>query len=79
MSLPKLYLETTIPSYLTAAHQVVTKDWWNGHWHEFDLYTSDLVFDEAGEGDAAFVALRLAALAGISRHAQNHYHSNGTP
>ena len=75
MSLPKLYLETTIPSYLTArrsrdlrlaAHQEVTEEWWSDHRHEYDLSVSDLVLDEAGEGDAAFVALRLAALAGIS-------------
>ena len=79
MSLPKLYLETTIPSYLTArrsrdlrlaAHQEVTEEWWSDHWHEYDLSISDLVLDEAGEGDAAFVALRLAAPAGIPRHAQ---------
>ena len=40
MSLPKIYLETTIPSYLTArrsrdlrlaAHQEVTEEWWNDH------------------------------------------------
>ena len=72
MSLPTLYLETTIPSYLTArrsralrlaAHQEVTEEWWSDHWREYDLSVSDLVLDEAGEGDAAFVALRLAALA----------------
>ena len=74
MSLPKLYLETTIPSYLTArrsrdlrlaAHQEVTEEWWSDHRREYDPYISDLVLDEAGEGDAAFVGLRLAALAGI--------------
>ena len=79
MSLPKLYLETTIPSYLTArrsralrlaAHQEVTEEWWSDHRHEYELYISDLVLDEAGGGEAAFVASRLAALAGISKHAQ---------
>ena len=74
MSLPKLYLETTIPSYLTArrsrdlrlaAHQEVTDEWWNDHRNEYDLYISDLVLDEAGEGEGAFAALRHAALAGI--------------
>ena len=74
MSLPKLYLETTIPSYLTArrsrdlrlaAHQEVTEEWWRDHRREYDLYISDLVLDEAGEGDAEFAASRLATLAGI--------------
>ena len=74
MSLPKLYLETTIPSYLTArqsrdlrlaAHQEATQEWWDDHRHEYDLYISDLVLDEAGDGDAEFATSRLAKLAGI--------------
>jgi hypothetical protein len=74
MSLPKLYLETTIPSYLTvrrsrdlrlAAHQEVTEEWWSDHRHEYDLYISDLVLDEAGDGDAEFASSRIASLAGI--------------
>lgn len=74
MSLPKLYVETTIPSYLTArrsgglrmaAHQAATEEWWSDHRHEYELYISDLVLDEAGEGDAALAESRLAALAGI--------------
>ena len=74
MSLARLYLETTIPSYLTArrsrdlrlaAHQEVTEEWWSDHRGEYDLYISDLVLDEAGEGDAESAASRLATLAGI--------------
>ena len=74
MSLPKLYLETTIPSYLTArrsrdlrqaAHQEVTEEWWADHRREYDLYISDLVLDEVGEGDPGFDSLRITALAGI--------------
>lgn len=74
MSLPRLYIETTIPSYLTArrsrdlrlaAHQEVTEEWWSDHRHEYDLYISDLVLDEAGDGDAEFASARVASLAGI--------------
>ena len=74
MSLPKLYLETTIPSYLTArrsrdlrlaAHQETTEEWWTDHRHEYVLYISDLVLDEAGDGDAGLASSRIAALAGI--------------
>ena len=74
MSLPKLYVETTIPSYLTArrsrdlrlaAHQEMTEEWWSDHRREYELYISDFVLDEAGDGDAEFAASRLAALAGI--------------
>ena len=71
---PKVYLETTIPSYLTsrpsrdllvAAHQQLTSDWWNDHRHRFSLFVSARVLREAGSGDAIAAARRLAELAGI--------------
>ena len=74
MSLPKLYIETTIPSYLTArrsrdlrltAHQEVTEEWWSDHRHEYDLYTSAFVREEAAEGYPALAAARLTLLDGI--------------
>ena len=43
----------------------MTEEWWNDHRGDYALYISDFVLDEAGEGDAAFVASRLASLAGI--------------
>jgi hypothetical protein len=57
---PKLYLETTIPSYLVgwpsrdllvAAHQQITRDWWESRRTEFDLYASELVLSEVRAGD----------------------------
>ena len=57
---PKVYLETTIPSYLTArpsrdlvtaAHQQITREWWDTRRHAFDLFVSQMVLDEAGAGD----------------------------
>ena len=75
MNLPKLYLETTIPSYLTArrsrdlrlaAHQEVTEEWWTDHRHEYELYTSGFVREEAAEGNPSLAAARLALLDGIA-------------
>lgn len=74
MSLPKLYIETTIPSYLTArrswdlrlaAHQKVTEQWWSDHRRKYDLYTSAFVREEAAEGNLTMAAARLALLDGI--------------
>jgi hypothetical protein len=67
---PSVYLETTIPSYLTsrdlvhAARQQITGEWWN-HRVEFDLYSSRLVVQECQACDAEAAADRLAAIAEI--------------
>ena len=70
---PTVYVETTIPSYLTAwhsrdlvraAHQQNTGEWWARR-EGFDLYCSRLVVQECQAGDAQASADRLAALAGI--------------
>lgn len=69
-----VYIETTIVSYLvarpsrdlvTAAHQQITRDWWDGRKDAFDLYASKFVLDEAGAGDRALALRRLALLEGI--------------
>lgn len=71
---PRLYLETTIPSYLVArrsrdvrllADQQATSEWWKLRRHDYDLFISETVLLEASQGDAAFAAARLAALRGI--------------
>ena len=76
MSLPKLYIETTIPSYLTArrsrdlrlaADQETTEEWWETQRHEYELFISETVLDEAGIGDVAFAARRLSMLVGLPR------------
>jgi len=57
---PKLYLETTISSYLTAresrdiiqlARQQITAEWWNNRLNDFDVFISQIVIDEASSGD----------------------------
>jgi hypothetical protein len=69
----KVYLETTIVSYLaawpsrdlvTAAHQQITHDWWDRR-NRFDLFVSELVLQEAGNGDATAASRRLELLEGI--------------
>ena len=71
---PRVYLETTIISYLTAspirdliqaAHQQVTRDWWNRR-DRFDLFVSEAVLEEASRGDAEAAKRRSDALSGIS-------------
>ncbi len=71
---PTVYLETTIPSYLTArpsrdlvlaAHQQLTHDWWELQREDFSLITSQLVLDEAAAGDPAFARRRLELLEGV--------------
>lgn len=68
---PRLYLETTIPSYLTAwpsrdlivaAHQQLTKEWWRTRRDAFENCISQFVLDEAGAGDADAARERLEVL-----------------
>lgn len=71
-----MYLETTIVSYLTArpsrtiigaAHQQITRDWWQKRRHEFELVVSEIVVGEAEGGNPEAAARRLAALEGLPR------------
>lgn len=69
-----VYVETSVLSYLTArassdllgaARQKATVDWWDTQRGRFDLYTSDLVVEEAARGDPEAAMHRLAALSAI--------------
>ena len=71
---PRLYLETTIPSYLvskpsrdlvTAAHQQLTHQWWEARLADFEVYISQFVLDEAGAGDSGMAAKRSELLIGF--------------
>jgi hypothetical protein len=68
---PTVYIETTIPSLLTAwpsrdveiaGQQVATREWWEKRRQAFDVYVSADVLDEAERGDAEAARLRLAVL-----------------
>ena len=69
-----VFIETTIPSLyvsrpsrdlLQLTRQELTREWWDGQRHQFDLFTSQLVLDEAGVGEPAKAAERLQLLANI--------------
>jgi hypothetical protein len=71
---PRVYLETTVPSYLTAwpspeavtaGHQRTTRDWWETRREDFDLFASQFVIDEASLGDPDAAARRLEVLADV--------------
>lgn len=62
------YLETTFVSYLVAlpardlviaAHQQITRDWWNRRRNDFRLVISQVVLDEISAGDESEVRKRL--------------------
>lgn len=70
---PRIYIETTVPSYLAAwpsrdlvraAHQQITREWWARR-DAYELYSSRLVVQECQAGDPRAAVDRLAALEGI--------------
>ncbi len=75
---PKLYVETSIVSYLTArpssnlitvGRQQLTGQWWERERDDYDLFydlfISEFVASEAADGDPEAAQLRLNALTGI--------------
>jgi hypothetical protein len=70
----KVYLESTIPSYLAArssrdiivaGHRQLTEEWWTTRRINFELYISQFVLDEVSIGDREAARRRLAFLKGI--------------
>jgi len=71
---PRIYIETSIPSYLTArrsrdlvatANQELTQEWWDTRKDDFYLVISEFVLREASAGDPIAASNRLASIAGI--------------
>lgn len=71
---PRVYIETSIPSYLTArrnrdliatANQELTQEWWETRKDDFYLVISEFVLREASAGDPIPASNRLASIAGI--------------
>lgn len=70
----RLYVETTIISYLAArissnpivaGRQALTQEWWENRRHSFDVVVSELVFEEAAAGDQDAAERRLNYIADI--------------
>ena len=73
--LPRVYVETTVVSYLKArpsrdlivtGHQQITCDWWDTRRGDYELCVSQLVHEEAAEGDPQAAQERLEALAAMT-------------
>lgn len=72
---PRVYVETTIISYLTgwlnrhdlyvASNQELTRQWWAERRQQFALYASAIVVKEASDGDPELAATRLRFLRGV--------------
>lgn len=70
----RIYIETTIPSYLTArpsrdiiqtARQQLTREWWDRERYNYDLCISQIVLDEAAAGDTEAAQRRMAVIADL--------------
>jgi hypothetical protein len=73
--MPSVYVETTIPSYLTAApsrdlvmagRQQITRDWWQNAQERFTLYVSEAVLQEIRAGDSVAAARRIELVKGLT-------------
>ena len=72
--MPSVYLETSVISNLrqrrstqviSAAHQMLTRRWWDLERGHYELVISQFVVDEASSGDPVLAAERLQHLEGI--------------
>ena len=72
---PKVYIETSVISYLAAwpsrdvivlAHQEVTRTWWEQR-SRYRLFVSRLVEEEIARGDATAAAARVQRIHGIAQ------------
>ena len=71
LTVKRVYIETTIPSYLAsqpsrdllqAARQQITHTWWNDVRQNYDLCISEIVLDEVASGDTDAAQRRLSFL-----------------
>ncbi|MGD9633844.1 MAG: type II toxin-antitoxin system VapC family toxin [Pirellulales bacterium] len=74
MRMASVYLETSIIGYLTsrlsrdlivAAHQQITREWWDLRRTSYELYVSEAVVAECDSGDTEAARERLQQIAGL--------------
>jgi predicted nucleic acid-binding protein len=74
MEKQKVYIETSVISYLTskpsrdliiAGHQQITQDWWHKAKPKFDCYISQIVIEEISLGDKNAALKRINAIQNI--------------
>ncbi len=74
MAKKKVYLESSVISYLTArpsrdivkqAKQMLTRDWWQGSRMKYQIHVSGFVMEEIARGDSGAARLRQDAVAGF--------------
>lgn len=71
-----VHIETTVVSYLAsrpsrdlvvAAHQEITREWWDARRSDFDLFVSEILVEEVSAGDPEAVRRRLDLVATVPR------------
>ena len=74
MKKPKVYIETSIPSYLTArssndiramANQNTTIEWWENRRSEFEVFISEFVIAESAQGNPEASTRRIESIRDI--------------
>jgi predicted nucleic acid-binding protein len=75
MKRKSIYIETTIPSIITARdstnsivayRQIITREFWEKEKHKYDLYISRYVYEECAKGDLNAAEKRLNLIKNIS-------------
>jgi hypothetical protein len=51
---------------ISAAHQLITRNFWENERQNYDLYISQFVLDECARGDTEAAKRRLSVIAGIT-------------
>lgn len=72
---PTVYIETSIIGHLTSrfpndvvvvGQMLATRKWWNETRYQFEVFTSEIVLDEAGRGDPQAASERLQMIAEVA-------------